>query len=260
MRKSLERMRKLLERDMPSLLAQEARGLAVEYGRATGPGFSLSEKPLASYRKKIDGEIRAWVATPGSPSKVYEWLQRHRPEYAAAYWRAVKQEAKSGQARILRQAGVSAQLDVAAMAKVRGKKRGAEELVGYASEAQVARYSKQQQARAGMAQAGWYAAAKGFGGRVRRTIRTADGKRRSEQIFPASVRKLERVFPNLGRGWMEGQGMKSAANIESLVRHARDAIPDRMYNFVAIQAERNLGRALRQALQAAAKKRRARSR
>jgi hypothetical protein len=253
MRKKLRDMSRVLERDMPSLLAQEARGLAVEFGRATGPGLGLTEKPINKLKKRIEGDVRRAAASRDAPSRVYAWLKVVAPDYAAAYWRAAKQESKRGMTRVLKQAGVLGRFDAGAVQKARTKSGSVPagiDPVTMGTETEIKRVVKDSQSRAGMAKAGWYAAAASFGGRVRRTVRTPDGKRRSEQIFPASVRGVARRFSGLGKGWVEGVGMKAVATIENRVRHAASALPDSLYNRVFSEAGKRLNRALFEALKA----------
>jgi len=84
---------------------------------------------------------------------------------------------------------------------------------------QLDAFTKKKMATVGLAKAGWYAAAKALGGRIRRNLVADDGKRSTVEIFPAFVKKLARKYPGLGGARVSPGRVEVFTN----VRHAEEA-------------------------------------
>jgi hypothetical protein len=252
-RRGLSRIARKMEREVPSILAQEARGLAAEYGSATMPGPGFDESRIAKFAARIEADIRRVFASAGSPSAVYQRLKLVAPELAAAYWRQIKMEKPRAAAAILRKGGMTPQaadagLHRAARTDRRARVPKAQQPEGIVPEAQLRTYVRGRMRNAGFAKAAWYGAAAALGGRVRRTVEIGDGKRRSEQIFPASLRKIARANPHIGGAFTAGRGLTSRVTVFSNVTHADSAIPPRLEIYARARAADRLRSAIAKVL------------
>lgn len=243
----------LIHRTMESVLKQEARALCVEYGSATAP-FGFQEAPAEKFRGRVEGDVRRVFASRTSPSAVYQMMKVHAPQLAPAYWHAYKSKKTRSMAAIVRKAnlpeGLSPAAHKAARTGKKGRVAGLEAPVSLANEAQLRTYVRKQRQLVGFAKAGWYAAAKGLGGRVRRNLVLESGKRKTEEIFPAYVRALARKFPDAGGARITSRGSKVNVEIFTRVRHSREALSDAAYFSATQRAETQLANALAQSLRA----------
>jgi hypothetical protein len=223
----LTRFASELGRDLESVVKQEARALAGEYGAATGPGMGMAQTTGDKLKRKIDSDVRRAFASRQNPQAVYRLLSTKSPQLAAAYWHAYKAKKTRRMGQILTQAGLAEGVSSQALRGVRTNGKGGVpkniEPLSLGREPQVAALSRRQQLLVGTAKAGWHQAAKGLGGRVRRNLTDSDGKRRTEEIFPEYVRKVSNRFSGLGGAFFVG-GEKPSATIFSSVRHAVDAL------------------------------------
>jgi hypothetical protein len=230
--KRLERYAADLQRETLSILKQEARTLCVELGAATLPGPGLSESTGDKFRLSVERDVRRVFSSKQVPSSIFNLLKIHAPHLAGAYWRAVKSGKTRAAADLVRRAGLPQGLDPSALRSARTGKNGHvpknQQPVSLATEAQVRAFAKKQIQLVGLAKAGWYCAAKGLGGRVRRNIVTSGGKRATEESFPAYVRKLARKYPELG-GARVIEGNKPRVEIFTRVKHANAALQAGLY-------------------------------
>ncbi len=223
----------LLSRTTESIVNQEARALCVSYGSSTLPGPGLQDGgKVEAFRKTVEGDIKRVFPSREDPSRVFQLLQAHAPQYAAAYWHAHKSRKPRAVAAILRKANLPQGINPAAHKAARTGKHGrvkkGQKPVSLANAAQLRVFVRKQRALVGTAKAGWYCAAKGIGGRV-------------------YVRKIARKFPDLGGVRFRGTGQRYTVEIFTNVRHAREALPLRLYNGATATAQTNLTRALEHA-------------
>lgn len=236
--KKLGNFAEQLGRSTRSLLAQEARALAVELGSGTAP-LGLQQAGGEQNRKRVDREVRRVFASRQSPAAVFKMLQARAPQLANAYWHAFKAGKTRKMGQILTKAGLPetgtspATLHAARTTPTAGvpKSQIPQVLV---RESEVRALSRRQQLLVGAAKAGWYQAAKSLGGRVRRNLREgSEGIRRTEEIFPDYVRKISNRFSGLGGSYFT-EGEIASVTIYSSVRHALDAFPDSHFIDAAI--------------------------
>jgi hypothetical protein len=245
--RNLKSYAKRLQRDTPSLLKQEARSLAVQLGQKTDPiGFGEPEQ----FREKVRRDVATVFAARSNPGTVYRLLQKHAPHLAAAHWHSIKSNKPRASAEIIRRANLPTGLVEGAVTKARTGKRGGvprgAEPVSLVTESQLGSVQKRHAALVGLAKAGWYAAAKALGGRVRkgggRTGQTAE-------IFPAWVRKLARKFPGVGSAKIRGDASTApSVEISSSVQHATKALSNKLYEAALDDASSNLKKALSDAM------------
>lgn len=234
-----------IARAADSVLKQEARALCVAYGAKTEP-YGMQEASGDKFRKLVDGDVRAVFASRQNPAAVYRLLLARRPDLAKAYWHAYKSEKPRRMGQILTQAGLPEGINPAALKAARtgpGKrvKRKGLTPASIAPESQVRAFSKKQQLLVGMAKAGWYAAARALGGRVRSNkTDAATGKRSTAEIFPPFVRKLARKFPQAGGArWKPGE-----VEVFTRVKHADRALSDQNYWAAMKEAQASLAKSL----------------
>lgn len=92
---------------------------------------------------------------------------------------------------------------------------------------QYRRFVREKGGLAGLAKAAFYAAAKALGGRVRRNlVDEGTGKRRTEEIFPARLRRLARRFPGIGGARVSFLRVEVFSNIS----YAREALPQDLHD------------------------------
>lgn len=247
--KNLARYQREVQRDAVSILKQEARALCVELGSATNPGPGFDEMKSHKFRGRVDGDVRKVFASKQDPSSIMALMRVHAPHMAGAYWHAVKSGKSRAALEIMRRAnlpeGINPAHHKAARIGKKGRVPGPVRPVSIATEPQVARFSREQAALVGMAKAGWYAAAKALGGRVRRNIVGLGGKRMTEEIFSASVRKLARRFSGLGGARISGGEDRPRVEVFTNVKHATNALPHGMYLSAVLRAEEKVVAALK---------------
>lgn len=254
---SLTRFAGALQREVVSILKQEARAHAVEMGSATMPGPGFGEDNAAKFADRVGGDVRKVYASKQDPGSIFALMKVHAPHLAGAYWHAHKSNKPRAAADIVRRAGLPQGLDPAVLAKARtGKKRrvpGPKAPVSLATEAQVRVMVRKQQQLVGFAKAGWYAAAKGIGGRIRRNSVSSGGARQTAEIFPSYVRKIARKFPDIGGASVSGGMNSPRVEVWSNVRHAVAALPPRLHAAAADRARDRVGAQIRAAQRALAK-------
>ena len=245
--KRLDQVSGLVKREAASIVKQEARALAVEFGSATvpGPGFDEPKK----FRKRVEAEIRQVYASRKDPGRIYQLMMVHAPHLAGAYWRAIRLGKSRSADAILKKANLPEGLSPGDHRTARRGKRASVARgfrpVSLAAEPSLRAYVKKKVDLVGIAKAGWYAAAKGIGGRVRRNT-TVDGKRKTIEIFPSWVRKLARDS-RVG-GATVSEGSKPSVTIWNSVKHASAALKPSLKAAALSRANDNLRRSLKLAL------------
>ena len=242
----------LIHRTTESVLLQEARATCVEYGAWTAPGPGFKDASAEKFRTTVEGEVGRVFATVNAPGKIFEMIKLRDPELAKAYWHAYKAKKPRNMAAILRKANLPKGLDPAAHKSVRTGKNGRVIIsvpVTVANAAQLRVFVRKQRALVGFAKAGWYCAAKGLGGRVRRNLRDADtGKRSTEEIFPRYVRAIAQKYPNAGGARLLVEGSVIRVEIFTNVRHARNALMQKDLDNINQEAGERLTVALQHAI------------
>jgi hypothetical protein len=239
----------VIGRTADSIVRQEARALCVAFGAGTMPGgFSggLTGKAVEEFDASIRAQIARVYATKDEGLRLLPLIQRRSPRLASAYRRAVKEGNVSQQKRYLREAGIQPDSLDPSLHREARTGRGASVAKGQKAQALVPanqrkRYAREKGALAGLAKAAWYAAAKSIGGRVRRNIVEASGKRRTEEIFPARLRSLARRFPQTGGSRVTFQRVEIFSNIT----YAVEALPDALYDRAVMSAQASFAKALR---------------
>jgi hypothetical protein len=256
--RNFKRYAEAVQRESVSILRQEARALAVELGKATMPGPGFDEAKAQKFRGTVENNVRKVYASKQDPSAIFSLLKKQAPHLAGAYWRAHKSNKPRAAADIVRRAGLSPGIDPSALKKARSGKRGRvpgpKDPVSIATEAQVRAFARKQSQLVGLAKAGWYAAAKALGGRVRRNIVNPGGRRATAEIFPASVRKLASRFPGLGGARISGGDQAPKVEIFTNVRHAADALSGGQYASAVSRAQERVKRDLAFSMSALRKK------
>jgi hypothetical protein len=238
----------LIEREKDSVLRQEARSLCVSYGFATEPR-GLQEGSAAKLAKVVEGDVRSVFASRQDASKVFKLIQSKNPDLARAYWHAFKSGNKRRMGQIVTQAALPQGIDVGQLKAARtgaGSRvnRKQQVPVSIATEPQVRARVRKQQQLVGFAKAGWYAAARALGGRVRRNYVTPFGQRATAEIFPGYVRKLARRYPGIGGARIS----PGRVEIFTSVRHADVALTATNYMAANDQARASLARSLGKAV------------
>jgi len=239
----------LVNRTVESVLKQEARATCVAFGAATMP-FGLTESGrVKAHRDKVDRQVRQVFLTPNSQRGVALLIRRRSESLFRAFQRASAAGDKVQMARYMAEAGVAVEaLNPAVHRAARTSYFGGVEK-GYqgqdvVSQQQLEAYARKQREKVGLAKAGWFAAAKSLGGRIRRNIVEADGKRRTEEIFPAYIKKLARQFPGLGGSKIQPGRIEVFTN----VRHAEQAILDFAYDDALYRSRESFRAAMSRAL------------
>lgn len=243
----------LIARTQESVLRQEARGLCVEYGSATMPGPGFGEENAEKFRQRVEREVKQVFVTKANTQALYRMILRRSKRLAAGFLRATKAERPDQVRRILQEAGIAVEgLNPAVHKAARTGKKGSVpksySSTTVVSEPQARAYAKRQAALVGVAKAGWYAAAKGLGGRVRRNLVDDAGKRRTEEIFPGYVRKLARKFPDLGGARVTSTGSRTRVEIFTRVKHGEAAMPAGLRAAAESRARERLGAAMAKAV------------
>ncbi len=134
-----------------------------------------------------------------------------------------------------------------------GKKGRVGKLVSPASlatEPQLNAYVRKQLALVEFAKAGWAAAAKAIGGRVRANVRVPGQKRTTREVFPASIRKLANRYSSIGSAAYSISGSTHSLTIATHVKHAQEATNPGMMASAESRAQDSFTRAIAQSLQA----------
>jgi len=247
--RKLSRFSVEVSKAVESMVKQEATTLCREYARATGPGKTLSEKPILDYQKKVEGQIRTLFPASDRPYAVAEIIKRRSPKLAAGYLRAIKQNKPAQARRYLAEAGVKVEaIDKTAHKAARtgtggGVPSGAAP-IAVVNSAKLRTYIRAAQAKVGMAKASWFQASKGIVQRVRTQRRWNDGSRKTFEVFPAVIRRVARKFPGLGGSKVTGSGLKIHVTIYSTVDHGPDALDQANYALANTEASKTLAKSI----------------
>jgi len=234
----------LINRTADSVLAQEGRALCVSYGFMSEPR-GLQEKSGAKLSNVVEGDVRSVFASRQDAAKVFRLLQSRDPGKAKAYWHAYKSGDKRRMGQILTSANLPQGIDPGALKAARTSpgarvNRKTQIPVSLASEAQVRARVRKQQQLVGFAKAGWYAAARALGGRIRKNYVTPLGKRATAEIFPAYVRKISRRYPSIGGARV----LPGRVEVFTNVRHANVALDSGDYVTATDNARASLAKNL----------------
>lgn len=247
--KKLANYPKLVDRTIESVLKQEARAVCVALGSATMP-FGLTDSPrVEAQRQKVEKQIRQVFLTSASGPGMEALITRRSPALGAAFRRARKQGDKAQMARYMADAGVSEgalnpSVHRAARTSYYGGVENDYRAADLVPQQQLEAYVGKRRANVGTAKAGWYAAAKALGGRIRRNLVADDGKRSTVEIFPAYIKKLSRKFPDLGGARIQSGRVEVFSN----VAHARAAILDFALDDALYRAEQSFLATLQKSL------------
>lgn len=248
--RALRRFGEDLGRSSESLLRQEARALCTAFGAVTEPG-GFEEAKAAAVRKTVAKDIRRVFASRANISAVCEFAKRRSFPLAMAFYRAAQAGKNAKAARYLAEAGITTEQIDAALhraARTAPKAHVPKKTVYQAvvKSSSLESYIRGKQELVGFAKAGWYAAALSLGGRVRRNLVAEDGKRRTEEIFPAYIRKIARRFQGLGGSLV----MKDRIEVWTNVRHAREAMEPANQDRAMSIARENFTAAMAKAMRA----------
>lgn len=245
----LKEYAEVLGRDFVSLVTQEARGLAVTLGGYTFP-LGLKDGDGKKLQERVKNEIMQLFPSLGDGQvgavRIYGLLESSSPQVAKAFWNAYKsgdQQAMEA-AMATRVRGLPRKLNPSKHKSLRTGKygrvlRGAKPVAVVRKSARD-NYIKKQQRKAGMAKAGWLAAAKGLGGRVRRGGGRSGG---TNETFPAWVRKAGARRKLGGATVRNGNGVLRIA-LRNAVRHADEALLLSLLQRAEVDASRNFQRSL----------------
>lgn len=255
--KKMKEFPELVAREQESVLKQEARALCTRYAQCTYPAYGLSFDPARAegMQRRVQGEVRRVFLTRQQAGRVYDAIKRRSPQLAQAYWAAWKSKNARAQTRIMREAGLSiSALDPGTHKAARTghnasvpKNFQAAEMV---SEPQVRAFAKKKASLVGFAQAGWYAAARGLGGRIRRNLVSTAGKRSTAESFPPYIRKLANRHSGIGGARILVSGATCRVEIWTGVRHAQNALPDHLRSLAEDEARENVAKALAESIHA----------
>ena len=220
--RSLRRHLAKLEKEVQSVLKQEARALTISYCAFTAP---QGRNDGGKLRTRIEKDVDKVLATRDDPPGVYRMMKKHAPTLAAAYWHAHKSGKRHQMAQILRKANLpQGGASRATMKLHRNSYSGyvgkMEEPVSLVRKNERNKVVRESQATVGTAKAGWHQAGKALGGRTRRNLVSDTGKRSTVEAFPAYVRKVSRKFTGLGGAYVG----RDRVRIWSNVRHAAQAM------------------------------------
>lgn len=212
-----------LGRTMESLLVQEARAVAVAGSFYTNPTGATGQMKL---RQKVSGDIRRVYLDRDSIYAITELIKPRSKKLAHGFYRASKAGNLAQANRYLKQAGLKIEaLDPSLHKAARKNTAYGRVAKNYrpttiVRKPTLAKYIREKQATVGTAKAGWYAAAKALGGRVRTNLVGEDGKRSTVETIPAWVRKVANRTPGLGGARISPGRVEIFTN----VKHARDAL------------------------------------
>jgi hypothetical protein len=234
LKKRIATMSEEIPKAMERIVKMEATTLCSEYARATGPGKTLSEKPILNYQRKVEGQIRQLFPASDRPYAIAAIIGRRSKPLAAAYLRAIKQNKPAQARRYLRDAGIqvetiSQDAHKAARTGTGGSVPKDHEPIAVVNSAKLRAYIKTSQAKVGMAKASWLQAALGIVKRLRTQQTLPDGSRRSFEKFPPTIKRVARRFPGLGGSTITGSGFQTTVTIFSNVSHGPDALDIQNY-------------------------------
>ena len=251
--RKLKQHPQLVGREYSSLIRQEARALAVELGRVSGPGQGLTETPLDKARAKVATDMVRVFATRDRPGQVFRLLRQVDLPTAKAYYHKIKSQKPRAAADILRSSAVPRGIDMQLMASLRTAPGGrVPETIApqrLVESPQLRTATRSQQQRVGMAKAAWYQAARALGGRVRGSYQRGESIVNAEK-FPASVRRVASRFPGLGGAVFSEQNGRFRAEIFSNVGHGRKALAASVEQTAVDVAQGKLASALQASLDA----------
>jgi hypothetical protein len=242
--RNLAKMSEELGREVESVLRQEARALCTAVGAVTEPrGFQ--DSMAEAFRKRVEGQVRRVFASRANIWAVSEFMKRRSVQLGLAFYRAAKAGKVTQARRYLREAGVTVeQIDKALHRKARSGPNAnvpkGTVFEAVVPEPSLRKYVREKRGLVGLAKAAWYVAAKALGGRVRRNIVEADGKRRTEEIFPGYLRKLARRFPGIGGASVSPRRVEVWSNIT----YARYAVDDYKFEEAVRMSEESFRRSL----------------
>lgn len=235
----------LIAREQESVLKQEARALCVSYAQSTKPAYGLAFDPARAegMARRVNSEVRRVFLTRAQGGRVYQAILRRSPQLAKAYWEAWKSRNLRKQTRLMRDAGVTLATLNPATHKAARTGPGATvpkafQPTDMVSEPQLRVHARKQAALVGFAQAGWYAAARGLGGRIR------SGEKSSSEKFPPYIRKLANKHAGIGGARVVTSGSTTRVEIWTAVRHARYALPGHLQGAAEDNAQARLTAAL----------------
>lgn len=224
-----------IRRAVDSVLKQEARAMCVAYAYQTEPMGADNFMAEVQFGERIEKEVRKVFASRQNPGRVYQLLRKLRPDLAPAYWHAYKARKTRVMGQILNQAGLPTGINPAALKAARTGPKGrvakGTEPVSLATEPQVRAFARGQKRLIGTAKAGWYAAARSLGGRVRAPI-------------AQNAKRNERRFAGLGGSRFE----TGRCEIFTNVAHAKNALPPRKYLAATARGRRSFAAALQKAI------------
>lgn len=249
--KKMKEFPELINREKESVLKQEARALCTRYAQCSAPAYGLAFDVARAegMMKRVNTEVYRSFLTRDRNFLVFEAIKRRSPQLAKAYFHAWKSRNERAQTRIMRAAGVTmAALDPNVHKAARTgfhasvpKGFKASEMV---SQPQLRAYARKQASLVGFAQAGWYAAGRGLGGRIRKNLKDSAGKRFTAEKFPPYIRKLANRFPGIGGARVLTSGAKCRVEIWTGVRHAKHALPGHLSDLAEEEAQQNVAMAL----------------
>lgn len=250
----------LINREMESVMKQQARALCVEYGRVSGPGDGMGEAPIDKAKKEVETDVRRVFATIDSPWRVFQMLKTRDVKLANAYWHTYKKKEGNymrSMDAIRKKAGLPQGMspDAQRAARTGSGGRVPEDFtpVSLANSKSVSVLIRKLQQRVGMAKAGWYCAAKALGSRVRGSY-DSGGETVWYEKFTDSVRKVARRFPTLGGATITNTNGKVEIAIFTSAGHARKALSEDKYQSATARGQKRFAAALARAVTALNKK------
>lgn len=213
-----------LHREMESLLKKEARALCVSLSFQTLPyGFN---PPTEKQQGRIKAEIGRVYLNSRQTSAIMDLIKPRSQRLAWGFWHAMKNGDEARARRYMRQAGINVEnLDPsqhrAARTGPRGSVAKSAQPAQVVKDSSLAKFTREKQATIGTAKAGWYAAAKALGGRVRTNTTDASGNRSTTETIPPYIRKLTTKFAGLGGARI----MPGRVEIFTNVTYADEALP-----------------------------------
>ncbi len=238
-----------INRSTDSIVRQEARAMCIRLGSAAQPVGMQEGGRVEANRAKVASDIReVYLETSNTAAVAYE-IKRRSPALAQAYRRAIREGNQAQARRYMKDAGiVVGAFDPRKHRAARTGPYGRVESPGardVVQKNQLRAYIRKKQALVGFAKAGWYAAAKAIGGRIRRNIVAEDGKRTTIEIFPSYLKKIARSHPGIGSARVGYQRVE----IINHVTHAQDAyVPEYFYDDAVYYGQLSFHRALEKSI------------
>ena len=253
--KKIREFPSIVAREQESILKQEARAICVRYAQCTRPAYGLSFDAARAegMKRRVESEVNRTFLTRDRNFQVFLLIKRRSPILAKAYFHAWQSKNERRQTAIMREAGVIIETLQPAVHKSARTGPGASVPKNHQptvmiSLTQLRAYGRRQAALVGFAQAGWYAAARGLGGRIRRNLRDPGGKRSTVEAFPSYIRKLANKHPGIGGARILSTGPRTVVEIWTSVRHAEYALPDYLKDLADDDARASVSAALRESI------------